>query len=301
MAGSKSTSSSTTTTVLLSIPFLIVALLLTRAPTFTMTSVTPTKAWADQPIKLITTPQYATKKTDIFTSGATHMALLHNSIFRGYNSIYQQAAHVADQDKADFIGYCLTWYRFVKSHHDDEEQSLFPKIEDLLQDKTVFEETHKEHEAFLPGLAEFEKYLGGLKSPNDFSGDQLLRIMDTFQDSFSDHFHSEISTIAKFSEHANAPKEGTPEHTAAVTTFKTWGKATVTKAGVTDCVPFFLLNLDRTVEDGMWANWPPMPAPIKWGLVNIAGALHSGWWKFSSCDAAGQPKELWALRNVEKL
>ncbi|EGZ76907.1 hypothetical protein NEUTE2DRAFT_52908 [Neurospora tetrasperma FGSC 2509] len=266
-----------------------------------MTSVAPTKAWADEPIKLITTPQYATKKTDIFTSGATHMALLHNSIFRGYNSIYQQAAHVADQDKADFVGYCLTWYRFVKSHHDDEEQSLFPKIEDLLQDKTVFDETHKEHEAFLPGLAEFEKYLGGLKSPNDFSGDELLRIMGTFQDSFSDHFHSEISTISKLSEHANAPKEGTPEHTAAVTTFKTWGKATVTKAGVTDCVPFFLLNLDHTVEDGMWANWPPMPAPIKWGLVNIAGALHSGWWKFSSCDAAGRPKELWALRNVEKL
>ncbi|KAA8635337.1 hypothetical protein SMACR_01557 [Sordaria macrospora] len=301
MAGSKSASSPTTTTVLLSIPFLIVALLLTRAPAFTMTSVAPTKAWADEPMKLITTPQYATKKTDIFTSGATHMALLHNSIFRGYNSIYQQAAHVADQDKADFIGYCLTWYRFVKSHHDDEEQSLFPKIEDLLQDKTVFEETHKEHEAFLPGLAEFEKYLSGLKSPSDFLGDELLRIMGTFQDSFSDHFHSEISTISKLSEHANAPKEGTPEHMAAVTTFKTWGKATVTKAGVTDCVPFFLLNLDRTVEDGMWANWPPMPAPIKWGLVNIAGALHSGWWKFSSCDAAGEPKELWALRNVEKL
>lgn len=125
--------------------------------------------------------------------------------------------------------------------------------------------------------------------------------MGTFQQSFSDHFHSEISTIAKLSKHPHAPKEGTPEHIAATATFKAWGKATVTKAGITDCVPFFLLNLDRTVEDGMWANWPPMPAPIRWGMINIAGALHSGWWKFSSCDAAGQPKELWALRNVEKL
>lgn len=73
------------------------------------------------------------------------MALLHNSIFRGYNSIYLQAPHVQDADKADFIGYALTWFKFVKSHHDDEEDSLFTKIEELLEDKTVFEETHKEH------------------------------------------------------------------------------------------------------------------------------------------------------------
>lgn len=73
------------------------------------------------------------------------MALLHNSIFRGYNSIYLQAPHVQDADKADFIGYALTWYKFVKSHHDDEEETLFTKVEELLGDNTIFEETHKEH------------------------------------------------------------------------------------------------------------------------------------------------------------
>lgn len=73
------------------------------------------------------------------------MALLHNSIFRGYNSIYLQAPHVQDADKADFIGYALTWFKFVKSHHDDEEETLFTKVEELLEDKTVFEDTHKEH------------------------------------------------------------------------------------------------------------------------------------------------------------
>ncbi|KAK4200241.1 hypothetical protein QBC40DRAFT_226238 [Triangularia verruculosa] len=282
-------------TLFLSIPFMIIGFLLSRSP-FMMTSVSPSKPWADGPMKLITTPQFQTKKTDIFTSGATHMALLHNSILRGYNSIYHQAPLLLEQDKADFIGYALAWYRFVKSHHDDEEASLFTKVEELLQDTTVFEETHHEHESFLAGLAEFEKYLSGLKTPTDFSADELLRIMGTFQEPFEKHFHSEISTIAKFSEHPNAPKEGTPENTAAAATFKAWGKSTVTKAGMTDVVPFFLLNLDRTVEDGMWANWPPMPAPIKWGLINIAGAFHSGWWKFASCDSNGQPQELWAYR-----
>ena len=149
-------------------------------------------------------------------------------------------------------------------------------------------------EAFLPGLAEFEKYLTTLRSPKDFSGTELRRIMTSFQEPFETHFHSEISTISQLAEHPNAPKAGTPEEAAASQTFKTWGKSTVTKAGTLDVVPFFLLNLDGTVEDGMWANWPPIPAPIKWGLVNIGGAYHNRWWKFASC-AGGKPRQLYAV------
>ncbi|KAI8626414.1 hypothetical protein F5Y19DRAFT_222730 [Xylariaceae sp. FL1651] len=280
--------------ILIAIPILI-GLFFTRSP-FLMSALAPTdgKPWADTPMKLITTPQYETKKTDIFTTGATHMALLHNSIFRGYNSIYQQAPHVKDVDKHDFIGYSLTWHKFVKSHHDDEEVSLFTKVEEVLDDKTIWEETHKEHQAFLGGLAEFEKYLKSLKSTKDFSGTELRRIMTTFQEPFETHFHSEIATIANLANHPNAPKPGSKEEADAALTFKTWGKNTVTKAGTLDVVPFFLLNLDGTREDGMWANWPPIPAPIKWGLVNIGGAYHSRWWKFSSC-AGGKPKQLYAV------
>ncbi|KAI0477332.1 hypothetical protein GGR56DRAFT_691847 [Xylariaceae sp. FL0804] len=277
--------------ILLAIPILI-GLFLTRSP-FLMSAGAPAagKPWADSPMKLITTPQYETKKTDIFTTGATHMALLHNSIFRGYNSIYQQAPHVKPTEKADFI---VTWHKFVKSHHDDEEANLFTKVEGVLDDKTVFEETHKEHESFLGGLSEFEKYLTSLKSPIDFSGDELVRIMTAFQEPFEHHFHSEIGTIARLAEHPNAPQAGSPEAAAASQTFKAWGKSTVTKAGTLDVVPFFLLNLDGTVEEGMWANWPPIPAPIKWGLTNIGGAYYSRYWKFSSC-AGGKPKQLHAL------
>ncbi|KAI0812867.1 hypothetical protein GGR55DRAFT_585567 [Xylaria sp. FL0064] len=280
--------------ILLAIPILI-GLFITRSPLLmTSTAPMPNKPWADAPLRLITTPQFETKRTDIFATGATHMALLHNAIFRGYNSVYQQAPYVKDVDTADFIGYALTWHKFVKSHHDDEEASLFTKVEDVLDDKTIWAETHKEHEAFLPGLAEFEKYLTSLRSPKDFSGTELQRIMSSFQEPFETHFHSEISTIASLADHPNAPKPGSPEEAAASQTFKTWGKSTVTKAGTLDVVPFFLLNLDGTVEDGMWANWPPIPAPIKWGLVNIAGAYHNRWWKFSSC-AGGKPRQLYAV------
>ncbi|ORY57758.1 uncharacterized protein BCR38DRAFT_461052 [Pseudomassariella vexata] len=281
----------------LAIPILI-ALFFTRSPYF-MATTAPSegKPWADTPIRLITTPQYETKRTDIFTTGATHMALLHNSILRGYNSIYQQAPHVQPDDKHHFIGYCLTWFKFVKTHHDDEEETLFTKVAAVLDDASVWQETHKEHEAFLSGLVDFQTYLTSLKSPVDFSGTELQRIMSTFQEPFDAHFHSEISTIANLANHPNAPKPGSPEEVAAAATFKSWGKSTVTKAGTLDVVPFFLLNLDGTTEDGMWANWPPIPAPIKWGLVNIAGSYNWGWWKFSSC-ANGVPKELYALPST---
>ena len=73
------------------------------------------------------------------------MAMLHNCIIRGFNSIRLQAPHVKDEDKADFIGYALTWHKFVKSHHDDEEANLFPRVEEQLGDKALWAETHQEH------------------------------------------------------------------------------------------------------------------------------------------------------------
>lgn len=73
------------------------------------------------------------------------MCLLHNSIIRGFNSIYQQAPHVPESETAHFIGYALTWHRFVESHHDDEEANLFTKVEEVLDDKNIWAETHEEH------------------------------------------------------------------------------------------------------------------------------------------------------------
>ncbi|KAF1833411.1 hypothetical protein BDW02DRAFT_570081 [Decorospora gaudefroyi] len=258
------------------------------------------KPWANGPCALITTPQFATKKDDIFTVGATHMAHIHNAILRGYNSIYLQAPHVKDAEKAAFVGYAMTWFRFVKSHHDDEELELFPKVEQVLGSKEIWKETHKEHESFLGGLVDFEAYLANLSSsPQAFNGKQLQNIMSAFQEPFCHHFHHEIITIASFADLPSAPAPKSPESEQAAAIFKTWGKKTVTKAGTFDVVPFFLMNLDATYEEGLWANWPPMPAPVRWGLVNVAGSVHWGWWKFATCDAAGRPRALYALHGKE--
>lgn len=94
------------------------------------------------------------------------MCLLHNAIIRGFNTIYLQAPHIQDADKAAFIGYSQTWFRFVKSHHDDEEDNLFPKVQDLLGDDPVWTETHEEHgtlifpyDAFISATTNGESFL----------------------------------------------------------------------------------------------------------------------------------------------
>lgn len=150
-------------------------------------------------------------------------------------------------------------------------------------------------ESFLGGLVNFQDYLSKLDTPTAFDGSRLVEIMQSFQEPFCHHFHHEITTIASFAKLPSAPPPGSEEAHRAAAVFKAWGKNTVTKAGTFDVVPFFLMNLDASFEEGIWANWPPMPAPIRWGLINVAGAVHWGWWKFASCDASGQPKELFAL------
>lgn len=154
----------------------------------------------------------------------------------------------------------------------------------------------------MAGLVEFNTYLTSLPTPQALDGPKLLSIMDSFSAPFETHFHNEIATIANLADHPSAPKPDTPEAAEASLTFKNWGKSTVTKAGTTDVVPFFLLNLDRTdqFEGGRWANWPPIPAPIKWGLINVGGWFKGGYWKFASCDAGGNRRDLYALQGEAK-
>ncbi|KAF2094425.1 hypothetical protein NA57DRAFT_46452 [Rhizodiscina lignyota] len=261
-----------------------------------MTTNSPTeKPWADTPLAMIPTPVFVTKKHDMFTSGASHMCMVHNSILRGYNSIYHQAPHVAEADKADFIGYCLTWHKFLKSHADNEDTSLFVEMEKLLEDGAIFEESHKEHDAFMPGIAKFQEYLSSLGSPGEFSGVKLLEIMTAFQEPFEIHMRSEITTIANLAGHERAPVVGSAKEKSTQSTFDAREGKKLLMSGATDVMPFFLFNFDSSYEDGLWANWPPIPAPVRWGLINVAKFWHPGWWKFASCDAARRTIPLYAV------
>jgi hypothetical protein len=76
------------------------------------------------------------------------MAVLHNGLIRGLNTLYLQAPHVQPQDYADFIAYCLLWSETVNSHHHGEETNLFPAIEEAAgpEGKWLMGENLKQHD-----------------------------------------------------------------------------------------------------------------------------------------------------------
>ncbi|KAJ2983681.1 hypothetical protein NQ176_g520 [Zarea fungicola] len=222
------------------------------------------------------------------------MCVVHNTIYRGFNSIYQQAPHVADRDKAAFVGYCQAWIKFLHSHTEHEESGLFPMTEELLQER-VFDGMHEEHEAILGPLKELETYVSQVAaSPKDLSGPRLLDILDSLYPPLESHFNEEVQRIAGFAAHPNAPARGSAKEKKITEQFAKWGERSLTEPGVTDVLVFFLLNLDREHEDGLWKNWPPIPEPVRWAMVNVAGQWHRSWWKFASCDSLGKRRELYA-------
>lgn len=153
-------------------------------------------------------------------------------------------------------------------------------------------------DAIVAVVEELESYLDELASPSALSAEKLIDILNRLREPFETHFRQEINVIASLQSHPNTPKEGSREQKKAQAVFDKWGENSIMNGGVTDVVVFFLLNLDRTVEDGMWANWPLMPGPVRWILANGVSMLHSGWWKFASCDGSGKPKPLYALPRV---
>lgn len=82
---------------------------------------------------------------------ASHMAIVHNVLIRGYNSIYQQAPHIEPADYADFVGYCLAWHDMVQGHHDSEEAVLFPGIEEATGVKGIMDGEKAEHGRYTSG------------------------------------------------------------------------------------------------------------------------------------------------------
>jgi hypothetical protein len=50
----------------------------------------------------------------MFETCATGMALAHNMILRGLNSIYQQAPWIQQKDTQDFLEYCKLWLQLLQ-------------------------------------------------------------------------------------------------------------------------------------------------------------------------------------------
>jgi len=132
-----------------------------------------------------------------------------------------------------------------------------------------------------------EYLLSAQKDPATFSGTKLNSIIDTFGSMVCTHLEEEIPSLLELSRFGDkVPLEAL---------MKTEGRKSGENNSRAGSV-FYLMNIDTGFEDGLWAGWPPIPGPIKWGLITFS-RWTSGMWKFASCDQNGQMVKLYALKK----
>ncbi|KAK3394590.1 hypothetical protein B0H63DRAFT_51392 [Podospora didyma] len=244
--------------------------------------------YTDTPLAVIHTPTYQTRQTDPFTAEASRMALSHNSFIRGFNSIYQQAPRVPLVDKPDFVFYAIAWHDCLDLHHHFEETDLFPAIDAAAGKKGLMGEAVAEHAAFHGGMERFKAYLQA--EGGNFSGTELVAIMDSFKDALYAHLQSEPAALVALAEHS------TPERPIDILAIA--GAAATKQLNLNfifNIMPVFLLNMDTVdFEDGMWDSvFPPFPYPVKLVFTRLVPLWQGNRkWRFASCSVDGRAKQL---------
>jgi len=127
------------------------------------------------------------------------MALAHNGIIRGLNSIYLQAPHIPDSDLPtirDFLTYCQCWCESMHHHHDAEETVFFPSIEQITGVQGIMEQNIEQHRGFTPGFDRFQEYAQTCAS-NDYDGMNIRSLIQAFADQLIRHLNEEIETLRR--------------------------------------------------------------------------------------------------------
>lgn len=148
-----------------------------------------------------------------------------------------------------------------------------------------------EHQSFHDGMERYHAYLTSLQGKEDqFDAKALLEIVDSFSGSLYSHLTNEISALLDL---RKLDKEKLIMETWAEATKK--GTTTLNATDFVAMMPFGIFAHDITYEGGLHADFPPIPWPIAWVMRYVASWWHNDWWRFSPCDKASVPKELYAV------
>jgi len=219
------------------------------------------------------------------------MALVHNIIIRGMNSIYLQAPHVPAEDVQSFIGYCKAWSELLHSHHESEEAILFPLIEKAAGVPGLMQTSVSQHQQCGDGLTEFDKYLGTATRAT-FAGQKLNEILDTFSGALTQHLADEIPTLVALREYGI-------EKVPITKLIDAEAQHQIETVNKTTGLAFFMTALDVTYEGGIHKSFPPAPAPVLWFLRNVCTLPCRSYWKFAPCTTGGRPRELYLGDRVQ--
>jgi hypothetical protein len=168
--------------------------------------------YADRPFSLIPTPIFLTQgpqtTPDIFDEMASEMALVHNIIIRGLNSIYLQAPHITPADEKSFGRYMAYWHSMIHSHHGGEEAMFFPTIQRLTGVEGLMDANIEQHKSFHDGLETFKAYTDALLAGQEkYEGSRVVEIIDSFAPALTKHLADEIPTIVGLRKYADKLEE----------------------------------------------------------------------------------------------
>jgi hypothetical protein len=125
------------------------------------------------------------------------MALAHNGIIRGLNSIVLQAPRIPRNDSTatkDFLTYCQCWCESMHHHHDAEESDFFQNIAQITGVEGIMERNIEQHRSFTPGFNTFHEYARTCM-PQDYDGGKLKNLVEAFAEPLIQHLHDEIDTL----------------------------------------------------------------------------------------------------------
>jgi hemerythrin-like domain-containing protein len=128
---------------------------------------------------------------------ATEMALVHNVMIRGLNSMLAQAPFVSPTDINDFMEYCISFCVFDREHHEAEEILVFPVLETLTNTPGIMEKNVVQHEEFLPKIHDFQVYVKQVRlGVAVYDAKKIIGLIERFADLFTAHLTAECETLA---------------------------------------------------------------------------------------------------------
>ncbi|KAE9380370.1 hypothetical protein N431DRAFT_540002 [Stipitochalara longipes BDJ] len=260
-----------------------------------MTTKPSAAPWADEPYKLLPTPQIPKDiKSHAAIQSAAEMAHSHNCLLRGLNAILQQGPHIPSssqsgyntQDVKDLLFYVEAWTKTVEHHHHTEETNMFPAIEKLAGIPGLMSGPIHQHEAFHSGLVELQEYVVKMKDMvEEYQWSEMKGIIDRFAPSLYTHLTEEISVVLDLEKSCDS--EGLRDVWAEA---ERVAKASGNLGMLYEVFPLVLGTCDKTYEGGN--SFPPLPAPIPYAIKYWFGRSHSGAWRFNPCDFWGKPQPL---------
>jgi len=197
-----------------------------------------------------------------------NMIHAHDCLKLGFNNILRLLDNPPMDDLRNFLGYCSAWASAVQSHHDAEEQVVFP----FLNQKLDFSEEAEAHKVIHDALDKLYAMVEeGRNSPNSFDSKKLKELMEGLREPLSNHFDEEVVHIEPENLKVFSAAEMTKVNTDMVTYAKSHGDPFVQ-------LPFMRSHTSPQMKD----NWPQLPWVLRKIIIPyVFWYRRSGYWKYS--------------------